>query len=131
VLQLHTLQCLCYFKQKGLEFSLVSVNPLAEFLNCFSKSHESYKKKPLLLSHMEAAGSFSNASWKCMQISRRLRQGSIFWSENYIYRGDKYNFMKISVADPEPSDMDPDPVGHFDTNPDPAFQFDTDPDLTV
>jgi hypothetical protein len=35
----------------------------------------------------------------------------------------------VSVADPDPFYMDPDPDFHFD--PDPDFQFDMDPDRTV
>jgi hypothetical protein len=36
--------------------------------------------------------------------------------------------LKISVADPDSFDTDPDSAFYFDTDPDLAFQFDTDPD---
>ncbi len=36
--------------------------------------------------------------------------------------------LRISVADPDYSDTDPDPVFHFDTDPDPYFHLGTDPD---
>ncbi len=37
-------------------------------------------------------------------------------------------YLATSVADPDPSDTDPNPAFHFDTDPDPALQFYTDPD---
>jgi hypothetical protein len=42
-------------------------------------------------------------------------------------------FIKISAADPDHFQSDPDPAFHFDTDPDAnrAFQFDTDLDPTV
>jgi hypothetical protein len=35
--------------------------------------------------------------------------------------------VKVSVADPDPFDMDPNSSFHVDADPDPAFHFDPDP----
>jgi hypothetical protein len=62
---------LCQFQQIGLEFSQISLNPLAVVFNCFSKAE------------LGATDRFSEATWElqmaflkppeeCTQISRRL-----------------------------------------------------------
>ncbi len=38
--------------------------------------------------------------------------------------------IKISVADPDPFDVDPDPAFHFDSDTDLSFHSNTDTDLT-
>ncbi len=61
-------KCICYIRQTDLDFSKISLNPLALVLNSCSKATESNKQ-----CHKQPHGSYRR-TWKCAQSSRRFQK---------------------------------------------------------